>query len=98
MPRRMPFARLIVALFFVSGCVSAAPAPEVLLWAAGPLSFELASPHPPVLDRARTIFGPWLNGASGSRTQRVRFLVEAEGGSLDGRWRVVLGLKPSASE
>ena len=60
-------------------------APAALRWQAGPLVFQLDSSHPLVLDRARTVLGPWLNGSTNSHSQMVRFLVEPDGGS---RWRV----------
>jgi hypothetical protein len=49
--------------------------------------FELTSPDPAVLDRARVIFGPWLDGVTGLHPPRARFLVEAEKTDT-GRWRV----------
>jgi hypothetical protein len=57
-------------------------------WNAGPLSFELVSSNPAVLDRARVVFGPWLNGSTGGGSRRVRFRVEADGGSGRQLWRV----------
>ena len=63
------------------------PVDGIVRWGAGPVFFELISPDPAVLDRARVIFGPWLDGVSGSHPPRARFLVEAE--KMDtGRWRV----------
>lgn len=57
---------------------------DALRWSAGSLRFELVSPHPEVLDRARVVFGPWLNGSSPAGP-RVRFRIEQEGR----RWRVI---------
>lgn len=57
-------------------------------WAAGPVSFELTSPDPAVLERARIVFGPWLNGA-GTQPPRTRFLVEEDRAGGGDRWRVV---------
>lgn len=60
----------------------------ILRWAAGSAVFELTSPDPAVLDRARVIFEPWLDG-SASHPPRARFLVEADPGGTGARWRVV---------
>jgi hypothetical protein len=60
----------------------------VLRWSAGPLTFELSSPHEEVLERGRIILGPWLNRKGDSRPARVRFVIEAEVGSTTGHWRV----------
>lgn len=62
-------------------------APGVLRWAAGPLCFELVCPHSEVLDRARQLFRPWLNGAVADGAARIRFRIEADG-SPEGGWRV----------
>ena len=59
----------------------------ILRLSAGPASFELTSPDPAALDRARVVLGPWLNGASGPQPPRARFRVEVDG-SGSGRWRV----------
>lgn len=74
-----------------SGATATPPAVDygILHWAAGPVFFELLSPDPAVLDRARVIFGPWLNGVSGPHPPRARFLVEGEGREGHGLWRVV---------
>ena len=63
---------------------------ETLHWATGPVGFELASPDPSVVERARVVFGPWLNGVSGMNPPRARFLVEGEASDAGGRWRVVM--------
>lgn len=61
---------------------------DSLRWAAGPVSFELVSSRPAVLDRARIVFGPWLNGVTAPHPPRASFLVEPDGTSSSGRWRV----------
>jgi len=71
---------------------------EALHWAAGSTStyFELVSPDRAVLDRARVVFGPWLNGVSGSHPPKARFIVEADGTNGSGNWRVIReGAEPS---
>jgi hypothetical protein len=61
---------------------------DILRLAAGPACFELTSPDPAALDRARVVLGPWLNGAFGPHPPRARFRVEAHGSEASGRWRV----------
>lgn len=63
---------------------------ETLHWATGAVGFELASPDPSVVERARVVFGPWLNGVSGTHPPKARFLVEGEAPDAGGRWRVVM--------
>ena len=65
------------------------PSSTGLRWAAGHLSFELATPDPAVLDRARVVFGPWLNDCALPGGRCVRFVVESQGESTGRRWRVV---------
>ncbi|MGH7566706.1 MAG: hypothetical protein ACREK2_07745, partial [Gemmatimonadota bacterium] len=74
-----------------SGATARPPAVDygILHWAAGSVFFELVSPVPAVLDRARVIFGPWLNGVSGPHPPKARFMVEREEPEDPGRWRVV---------
>lgn len=60
----------------------------VIHWGAAPVFFELRSPNPVVLDRARVIFGPWLNDIRNSHPPRARFLVESQGRG-ERRWRVM---------
>lgn len=67
---------------------STASAAKTLRWAAGPLSFELASTDPRVLDRAQAVFGPWLNGSSDPASPDIRFSIEADEASHGGWWRV----------
>ena len=62
---------------------------ESLHWASGPTHFELVSPDRAVLDRARVVFGPWLNGACDSCPPHARFLIESDGTGGSGNWRVV---------
>ncbi len=72
---------------------------ETLHWASGPAYFELVSPDRAVLDRARVVFGPWLNGVSGSHPPKARFLVEGEGANGSGNWRIVReGAEPSFAD
>jgi len=61
-----------------------------LRWGAGPVSFELHSSHPGVLDRARAVFAPWLadEASPGSAPPRARFVVEPVTGSSGPGWRV----------
>lgn len=59
----------------------------ILRWTAGPVFFELSSPDPAVLGRARVIFEPWLDGGA-SHPPRARFFVEADNGGSGDRWRV----------
>ena len=61
---------------------------DILSLSAGPTSFELTSPDPRVLDRARVVLRPWLNGASSPDPPRARFLVEEDASETPGRWRV----------
>ncbi|HEU4464500.1 MAG TPA: hypothetical protein VFS53_05600 [Gemmatimonadota bacterium] len=63
---------------------------ETLHWAAGSVGFELASPDPSVVERARVVLGPWLNGVSAAHPLKARFLVEAAAPDAGGRWRVVM--------
>jgi hypothetical protein len=73
----------------VSSVHGVAPdATGTLRWAAGPVSFELVSGDPRVLDRARVVLGPWLKGPSGSTPPKARFLVAANGDVEGGRWRI----------
>lgn len=69
-----------------AGSASGVLASGVLRWTAGPLSFELASPHPEILERGRVVFRPWMNGDAGRRVSRIRFRIEADGESSG--WRV----------
>jgi hypothetical protein len=75
----------------MSGATVKRPAADfgVLHWTAAGALFELRSPDPAVLDRARIIFGPWLNGASTRHPPKARFFVEAVRRDGRGRWRVV---------
>ena len=78
---------------------SRAPAAGALRWSAGSFPFELVSPHPEVLDRARVVFGPWLNGSSAADpAPRARFRVERED-EAGRRWRVIAdGQEPAVAE
>lgn len=78
---------------------SPAPAACALRWSAGSFPFELVSPHPEVLNRARVVFGPWLNGSNGADpAPRARFRIEQED-ETGRRWRVIRdGQEPSVSE
>lgn len=61
-----------------------------LRWTAGCVGFELFSPDPSVMDRARVVFGPWLNGVSDTHPLKARFVVEGEALQAGGRWRVLM--------
>jgi hypothetical protein len=61
-----------------------------LRWTAGRVGFELFSPDPSVMERARVVFGPWLNEVSGTHPPKARFVVEGEALQPGGRWRVVM--------
>lgn len=60
---------------------------ETLHWVDGRVRFELVTPHRAVLERARVVFGPWLNGVSDSHPPRARFQIERDE-SASGGWRV----------
>jgi hypothetical protein len=77
--------------------VASLPAPEpravdceTLHWVAGNVCFELGSGEPAVLDLARVVFGPWLNGSAGGPAPRARFFVEGDASVVGGRWHVAL--------
>jgi hypothetical protein len=78
---------------------SRAPVADALRWSAGSLRFELVSPHPEVLDRARVVFGPWLNGSSATGpAPPAQFRIERED-DPGRRWRVIRdGQELSVSE
>ncbi|HET7692703.1 MAG TPA: hypothetical protein VFM44_06425, partial [Gemmatimonadota bacterium] len=61
-----------------------------LRWTAGRVGFELFSPDPSVIERARVVFGPWLNGVSGTHPVKARFVIEGEALQAGGGWRVVM--------
>ena len=66
-----------------------------LVWRAGPLTFELRSPHPAAHARARAILGPWLADPDALAVERdrasVEFTIRAEGAEGDRRWCVCDG-------
>jgi hypothetical protein len=70
-----------------------------LRWSAGSLRFELVSHHPEVLDRARVVFGPWLNGSSATGpAPRAQFRIERQD-DPGRRWHVIQdGREPVVSE
>jgi hypothetical protein len=60
-----------------------------LRWSAGSFPFELVSPHPEVLARARVVLGPWLSGPDAADSVPfARFRIEREDGAAR-RWRVI---------